>query len=169
LDLDMGIPEPVNMGIPWRNTGAQKPGKEFDPKTAFLDGLDVDLAADRVNGANKGLTAAISAFSFEGRRILSPRTVAAAHFPALDQLGGDLLPVEGDVRIEAAHLTLLIRLNLILAHFHHVMVLPADFDGQVAKPLPGRDEGVAGDVAHGRSSLLTDATCRGPRCSGLHL
>jgi hypothetical protein len=34
------------------------------------------------------------------------------------------------------------------------MVPPADFDGQVAKPLPGRDEGVAGDIAHGISSPL---------------
>jgi hypothetical protein len=64
---------------------------------------------------------------------------------------GDFLPVESHIRIEAAHLAFLVRLNLILAHFHHMVVLPADFDGQVAKPLPGRDEGVAGDIAHGIS------------------
>jgi hypothetical protein len=60
---------------------------------AFI--VDVNRAAEGVDDADEWLAAAVPAFPFEDCRVLPPRTVAAAYFPFLGQLGGDFLPVEG--------------------------------------------------------------------------
>ena len=43
LGLLIGVQNPASTGIPGQEGRVQKPGKEFGPKTAFLDGLGLHL------------------------------------------------------------------------------------------------------------------------------
>ena len=64
-----------------------------------------------------------------------------ALFAPLGKLPVDFLPVKDDIGMPPAQVALVLGVNHVVADAPEVEILPADFDREIAKPPPGRDEG----------------------------
>jgi hypothetical protein len=86
----------------------------------------------------------------------SPLQVGSAYLPLFGKLLIDFLPVKKSVGIQPAHVPLILWLKRVTANTHDVEIASADFDREITKSLPGRDEGGALLAFH-RCSLCQES------------
>lgn len=103
--------------------------------------ISIDRACEGViDGVQRFLLMRIAA----GRcRHSATGTIAPACLPLLGKLPVDFLPVKDNIGMPAGEVALVLGGNRIVADAPEVEILPADFDGEIAKALAGRDEGAA--------------------------
>jgi hypothetical protein len=112
-----------------------------------------------VNRLRKRINHTIARLGDPTRRSLSTGAVLSADLTFLRSLAGDLSPVEDDVRMSPAHITLVLRIDRIVADPHDRDIPPADCHGQISTPLLGgdNDSALAGTHRHISLWLLTDS------------
>ncbi len=110
-----------------------------------------------IDGACEGIIDARKAFAGMGGtgRVggSAPGTVTPAHFPLLGQLPVDFLPVESNLRVQAAHIPLVLRFQCVVTDAQEGKIFAADFGREIAKALLRRDKGAVLLALHFQSMI----------------